>query len=67
MLNEEAMSEIYSDAESRERRICRLAVTSIVFGILGSFSSGAMWILSFNSLVAIRSPLIMALFSCGVA
>ncbi len=67
MVNEEIISEIYSDAESQEPRISKLAVTSMAFGILGTFSSGAMWILSFDSLFAIRSPLIMALFSCGFA
>ena len=45
MVNEETISEIYSDAESREPRISKLAVTSMVFGILGPFSSGAMWML----------------------
>ena len=67
MVSEETISGIYSDAERQERRISKLAVTSMVFGILGPFSSGAMWILSFNSLFAIRSHVIMALFSCGFA
>lgn len=67
MVNEETISEVYNDAESQEQRISKLAVTSMVFAILGPFSSGALWILSFNSLFAVRSPLIMALFSCGLA
>ena len=67
MVIEETISEIYSNTESQEQRISKLAVASMVFGILGPFASGAMWILSFNSLFAIRSPHIMVLFSCGFA
>lgn len=67
MVNEETISGIYSGAESEEPRISKLAVASMVFGILGPFSSGAMWVLSFNSLFAVRSPVITALFSCGFA
>ena len=67
MVNEETIFELYSDAESQERRISKLAVASVVFAILGPFSSGAMWILSFNSFFAIRNSLVMVLFSCGAA
>lgn len=67
MENKEIISEIYSRAESQEPKISALAVASIVFAILGPFSSGAMWILSFNNFFTVPSPLVMALFSCGVA
>jgi len=67
MVNEETITETYSTAESHEQRISKLAVTSMVFGVLGPFSAGTMWILSFNNFFTTRNPLIMVLFSCGFA
>ena len=67
MVNEETISEIDTDAQSQKREISRFAIASMVFGMLGPFTAGAMWILSFNDFFTIRSSLIVVLFSCGVA
>ena len=48
-------------------RISRLAVGSLVFGILGPFLSGVMWIASFNNFLLVKSPFMMNIFSCSVA
>ena len=66
MENEENIMETDAVIQSREPRVSRLAVTSAVFGMLGPFSSGVMWIASINDFV-IRRHFVMTLFSCGVA
>jgi len=66
MENEENIIQADVVSQSREPRVSSLAIASAVFGILGPFSSGAMWIASINDFV-IRSHFMMAVFSCGVA
>jgi len=39
----------------------------MVFGMLGPFSAGAMWIISFNNFLVIARPFFVALFSFGLA
>lgn len=67
MGNEITLSEIDIDSQSQELKTSRLAIASAVFGILGPFSSGTMWIVSFNDFLTVRVPVVMALFSCSVA
>jgi len=66
MQNEENIIQTDALIQSTEPRVSRLAVTSAVFGMLGPFSSGVMWIASINDFV-IRRHFIMTLFSCGLA
>jgi hypothetical protein len=56
-----------ADALRHEQKVCRLAVCSLVFGMLGPLSAGAMWIVSFSDFLTVRSPFIVGLFSCSVA
>lgn len=67
MESEEALGQTYAGVKSHEPRISGLALASLVFGVLGPFSSGVMWILGFNGLFTKRSPLIMVVLSCAVA
>ena len=66
MENEEAISEIDTDMLTQQPRISKLAVASMVFGMLGPLSAGAMWIASLNESLTIGNPLIIGLFSCGL-
>ena len=69
MVNEENISEIWSDILRQKTKISKLAVTSMVFGILAPFCFGAMWIVSFlpsHDLIT-ASRYIMAAFSYTVA
>ena len=69
MVNEENISEIWSDILRQKTKISKLAVTSMVFGILAPFCFGAMWIVSFlpsHELIT-ASRYIMAAFSYAVA
>lgn len=67
MENEETLSQTYAGAQCHEPRISGLAVGSLVFGALGPFSSGVMWILTLNDLSTQRSPFMMVVFSCAVS
>ena len=67
MVNEETINEIDIDARSQKPEIYRLAIASMVFGMLGPFCAGAMLILSFNDFFIIHDSLIVVLFSCGVS
>ena len=44
-----------------------MALASAVFGIVGPLSAGAMWVVSFNKFLRLGNPLIIGLFSCGLA
>jgi hypothetical protein len=67
MENEETTSEIDLDEIGQKPKTSRLAVTSLVFGILGPFSAGAMWVASINDFLRLGNPKIIALFSCSAA
>lgn len=66
MVNEEIIDEIDSILRSR-LKTSKLAIISMVFGILGPFSAGAMWIVSYSNFLNVGSPLIIFPFSCGIA
>ena len=66
MINGEIVTDIDADVQSQELRMSRLAIASIVFGILGPFSAGAMWILSYCGFLKFAQPIIVAPFSCGL-
>lgn len=69
MENEETIGEIWSDILSQKTKTSKLAVTSMVLGILAPFCFGAMWIVSFlpsHELIT-ASRYIMAAFSYAVA
>ncbi|HUS71913.1 MAG TPA: hypothetical protein VMY06_02520 [Sedimentisphaerales bacterium] len=69
MVNEENIGEIWSDILRQKTKISKLAVASMVFGILAPFCFGAMWIVSFlpsHDLIT-ASRYIMAAFSYTVA
>jgi hypothetical protein len=63
-MEEENIAETDISVQS-EPKTSRLAIASMVFGILGPLSGGAMWIASVNNFV-IRTNFVVALFSCGV-
>lgn len=64
---EETISEIDINSQGRKPKTSKLAVMSMVFGVLGPFSCGAIWIVSFNDFLKIGNGFIMAAFSCGFA
>ncbi len=71
MENEEVISETGSNSQSQKLKTSRLAITSMVFAILGPFLFGPMLILLFYGLsfydLITQSPYIMTLFSCILA
>lgn len=71
MENEEFISETDSNSQSQKLKTSRLAITSMVFAILGPFLFGPMLILLFYGLsfydLITQSPYIMTLFSCILA
>ena len=71
MENEEVISETDGNSQSQKLKTSRLAITSMVFAILGPFLFAPMLILllyglSFYDLIT-QSPYIMTLFSCILA
>ena len=54
-------------SQSQQAKISKLAVASMVFGILGPLSAGALWIVSFSDFLTIGSPRIITFFSCSLA
>ena len=42
----------------------KMAITSLVFALLGPFSAGTAWIASLSNFLRVPSPLIMVPFSC---
>jgi hypothetical protein len=71
MENEEVISETDSNSQSQKLKTSRLAITSMVFAILGPFLFGPMLILLFYGLsfydLITQSPYRMTLFSCILA
>ena len=67
MTMEETISEIDINSQGRKPKTSKLAVMSMVFGVLGPFFCGAIWIVSFNDFLKIGNGFIMAAFSCGFA
>lgn len=66
MENDVTLDQIYSDAPTQELKTSKLAVASLVFGILGPFSAGAMWLVSLIDFLVIPNTMLTALFSCGL-
>jgi len=71
MEKEEVISEAGSNSQSQKLKASRLAITSMVFAILGPFLFAPMLILLFYGLsfydLITQSPYIMTLFSCILA
>ena len=67
MVIEEIINEIDINSQSTKPMISKLAIVSAVFGILGPFFTGAMWIVMCNNFLTLGSPLVIAPFSCGLA
>ena len=67
----EAVSETDTNLQSQKPKTSRLAITSMVFAILGPFLFGPMFILMFYGLsfydLIIQSPYITTFFSCILA
>ena len=66
MEDEQNIIAINDISETQKTQTSKLAVTSAIFGMLGPFSSGIMWIASVNNFI-IKGHFIMTLLSCGVA
>jgi hypothetical protein len=69
MENEQTTSQMLTDALSERPKTCKLAVISIVLGILGPFSFAVAWVLSFlpsHDLIT-ASRYITAAFSYSLA
>ncbi len=43
-----------------------MAIASVVFGELGPFCAGVVWIVTFNDFITIDNPVIIGFFSCAV-
>lgn len=71
MENEETISEIHTEASGRQPKTSKLAIMSMVFGMLGPLSFApilmlSLYGLSFYDLVVVSPPL-TTFFACGVA
>lgn len=69
MVIEENINDIWSDILHQKTKTSKLAVTSMVFGILAPFCLGAMWIVSFlpsHDLIT-AGRYVMAAFSYAIA
>lgn len=73
MENEAALNEMQLvdetgiDSQPQEVKVSKLAVASMVFAILGPFSTGALWIVSLSEFLSVGDPTIITLFSCSLA
>ena len=67
MQNEATVGPVDIDSQSHSLKTSGLAVASAAFAIMGPFTAGFMWILSFNNCLTMGSSFILALFSCGIA
>ncbi len=73
MENEAALNEMQLvdetgiDSQPQEVKVSKLAVASMVFAILGPFSTGALWIVSLSGFLSVGDPTIITLFSCSLA
>ena len=65
----EVASEIGIDSQIQKERVSKLAVASMVFGILGPFSAGALWIVSLGCFLTVGKlgTNIITFFSCSLA
>lgn len=54
-------------SQSQQAKISKLAVASMVFGILGPLSAGALWIVSFSDFLSMGAHHLITLFSCSLA
>lgn len=67
-LNEmQVVTETGIDSQPQEVKVSKLAVASMVFAILGPFSTGALWIVSLSEFLSVGDPTIITLFSCSLA
>jgi uncharacterized membrane protein len=66
MVNDEIINESDAALQSKSET-SKLAVVSVVFGILGPLSAGVMWLTSRSQFLNIGSPFIVPLFSYGIA
>ena len=55
------------DSQPQEVKVSKLAVASMVFAILGPFSTGALWIVSLSEFLSVGDPTVITLFSCSLA
>ncbi len=73
MENEAALNEMQLvdetgiDSQPQEVKVSKLAVASMVFAILGPFSTGALWIVSLSEFLSVGDPTVITLFSCSLA
>jgi len=67
MQDEEIIDENFMEAVSAEPRVSGLAIGSLIFGMLGPFFGGSMWVLSFNDFIATKDGIAIGVFSCGIA
>ena len=65
----EIASEIGIDSQAQEERVSKLAVASMVFGILGPFSAGFLWVVSLSLFLTVGKlgTGIITFFSCSLA
>jgi uncharacterized membrane protein len=66
MVNGEIISESDAALQSKSET-SKLAIVSVVFGILGPLTTGVMWLTSRNQFLNTGSPLIVPFFSYGIA
>jgi len=67
MQNEAIMNPVDIDSQSQDLKISGLAISSAVFAIMGPFTAGFMWILSFNNCLTTGASFTLAFFSCSMA
>ena len=63
----EIVSETGLDLQDQRAKTSKLAVLSIIFGVLGPFSSGTLWIVSFSDFLSMGAHHLITLFSCSLA
>ena len=63
----EIIRETGISSQDQQAEISKLAVASMVFGILGPFSSGTLWIVSSSDFLSIGAHHLIILFSCSLA
>ncbi len=65
--NQENISQTDKYPQAELPKISKLAIASVVFGMLGPFCAGVVWIVSFNDFLTVDNPVIIGFFSCGAA
>ncbi len=66
MVNEKVVIETDAILQSKPK-ISKLAIVSVVFGILGPFAAGTMWCVSRSYFLNTERPLITSTFSYSIA